>query len=97
MKVFAQGHIFNKKGIKTAWEPLSYALSQPVSTVIVGCDNVQQLEENIAIAKSFRPLNKAELSLIEKKTKSYIRQAQFFRKKYGGYDSVEKLETPLFQ
>ena len=96
MKAFAQGHIFHKKGLKTKWEPLSYALSQAVSTVIVGCDNPQQLEENVAIAKSFRDLSAQELKEIEKKTKPYVRQGQFFRKKYGGYDSIEKLDPPIF-
>src|SRR6185295_5078537 len=36
-------------------EALRYVLSLPVSTVIVGCDSVAQLEENVAIGREFRP------------------------------------------
>jgi len=33
-----------------------------VSTVIIGCKTVEQLEENITIAKNFTPLPKAEMA-----------------------------------
>jgi len=36
MKVFAQGFVFHPKGITTTWEPLIYALSQNINTIIVG-------------------------------------------------------------
>ena len=32
-------------------EAMRYVLSLPVSTVIVGCDSIAQLEENVAIAR----------------------------------------------
>ena len=35
---------------------MRYTLSLPVSTVIVGCENVKQLEENVQIAREFTPL-----------------------------------------
>jgi aryl-alcohol dehydrogenase-like predicted oxidoreductase len=92
MKVFAQGYVFKEGGLNSAWEPLSYVLSLPISTVITGCDSVGQLEENVAIAKSFKKLPIREMQEMERKTKSYVRRAQFFRKKYGGYDSRDKLE-----
>ena len=94
MKVFSQGFIFHPKGITTTWEPISYSLSQPVSTIIVGCDNVAQLEENVAIAKSFKQLDNKQLKDIENKTSKYIRRASFFRKQYGGYESRDELEPP---
>ena len=39
---------------------LRYAFGLPLSTVIVGMENMQQLEQNLAIAESFTPLSDAE-------------------------------------
>jgi len=94
MKIFAQGFIFHPKAATTAWEPLTYALSQDVSTVVLGIDNIAQLEENIAIAKNFRPMDKKIQKELEEKTKPHTRRACFFRRKYGGYDSKDKLSPP---
>ena len=94
MKVFAQGFIFDPKGITTTWEALAYALSQPVSTVIVGIDTIGQLEENVAIAKSFTSMEAARQRYIESKTKDNVRRGCFFRGEFGGYKSREKLREP---
>jgi aryl-alcohol dehydrogenase-like predicted oxidoreductase len=95
MKVFSQGYIFHPKGITTPWEALTYAMSLPISTVIVGCDSVAQLEENVAIAKTFEQLTEDEMREIELKTRGYVKRAQFFRKKFGGYASRDKLGKPF--
>ncbi|MBD3407230.1 MAG: aldo/keto reductase [Candidatus Lokiarchaeota archaeon] len=94
MKVFAQGYIFHPKGITTAWETLSYSMSLPISTIIVGCDNIAQLEENVAIARSFKPLTSSQMQHIEGKSKGYVKRSQFFRSKFGGYDSRDDLGDP---
>jgi aryl-alcohol dehydrogenase-like predicted oxidoreductase len=60
-------------------EAMYYTLSHPVSTVIIGIDNVAQLEENIALAKAFTPLSHAQLAALEKRTEPIARQALFFR------------------
>jgi hypothetical protein len=51
-----------------------------VSTVIVGCDTVAQLEENVQIARDFTPLNEERLKALTAKTEEVKRQALFFRK-----------------
>jgi hypothetical protein len=93
MKVFAQGYIFDKSqnGITTTWEPIHYVLSLPVSTIIVGIDSPAQLEENVIIAKGFSQLSGKQMREIEAKTKHYVRRAAFFRSKFGGYSSKDKL------
>jgi hypothetical protein len=68
-----------RPGTLTMKEALEFTLSQPVSTVIVGCDNVAQLEENVAIAKAFTPLPEAKLAALHAKTEEIKRQALFFR------------------
>jgi hypothetical protein len=68
-----------RPGTLTMKEALEYVLSLPVSTVIVGCNNVAQLEENVAIAKAFTPLPDSTLAEIHAKTEVIKRQALFFR------------------
>ena len=95
MKVFAQGYIFDNspKGITTVWEPIHYALSCNISTIIVGCDSVAQLEENVMVAKMFSKLSQEKMKEIEEKTKHYVKRAAFFRSKFGGYNSKKKLKN----
>ena len=92
MKVFSQGHIFNPDKLTSTWDALMYALNGGVNTVIVGCDDVSQLRENIAIAKEFEELSPKEMRRIESLTASYKKRACFFRKEFGGYGSKDKLE-----
>lgn len=87
MKIPARGRIFREGGITRIGEALTYVLSQPVSTVIIGCDTVAQLEENVAIATSFRQLSPAELARIESLTASYAADAAYFKRQgatFGG-------------
>lgn len=69
-----------RSGTLTMQEAMQYVLSLPVSTVIVGCDNVEQLEENVRIARDFTPLNEERLRVLTAKTEDIQRQALFFRK-----------------
>lgn len=70
----------NRSGTLTMKEALEYVLSLPVPTVIVGCDNVAQLEENVRIAGAFNPLNEQAMNSLASKTEEIKRQALFFRK-----------------
>jgi predicted aldo/keto reductase-like oxidoreductase len=68
-------------GTLTMTEAMRYVLSFPFSTVIVGCDNVAQLQENVAIARNFRPCSEAQLAALEAKAAPVAEQSLFFRKK----------------
>jgi aryl-alcohol dehydrogenase-like predicted oxidoreductase len=61
-------------------EALRYVLSQPVSTVIVGCDSVAQLRENVAFAREFNPLSGAQQAALTEKARPVHEQALFFRR-----------------
>jgi len=80
MKIPARGRIFRPDGITGIKGPLTYVLSLPVSTVIIGCDNVKQLEENVQIATAFKPLPKEEMAKLETATATYVSQASWFKK-----------------
>src|SRR5690554_548812 len=61
-------------------EALTYNMSLPVSTTIIGIDSIQQLEENVKIASEFSPLTNEELAAIEFKTLPIVRQGLYFRR-----------------
>ncbi len=85
MKLPARGRIFREGGITTMKQSMTWVLSQPVSTCIIGCDNVAQLEENIAIAADFQPLNSAQMKEIEELTESYVAEASFYKRGAAGF------------
>ena len=60
-------------------EAMYYTLSLPVSTVIIGCDSVAQLEENVKLARDFTPLSDAQMLALAERTKPVSKQALFFR------------------
>jgi aryl-alcohol dehydrogenase-like predicted oxidoreductase len=61
-------------------EALRYAYSLPISTAIVGCDSIAQLEENVALTRSFTPLSAAQMAALEERAAPIHRQALFFRR-----------------
>jgi predicted aldo/keto reductase-like oxidoreductase len=69
-----------KPGTITIKEALTYNMSLPVSTTIIGVDNVAQIEENVQIASEFAPLCEAEMKEIEFKTLPIVRQGLYFRR-----------------
>lgn len=91
MKIPARGRILQtyqpppgqpnrRPGTISIQEAMRYVLSFPVSTVILGVDNLQQLEEDVAIARAFRPMPEAQLRSLEARTKEVAGQSLWFRK-----------------
>ncbi len=85
MKIPARGRIFREGGITTMQQSMSYVLSLPVSTVIVGCDNIKQLEENISIAANFEPLSTGQKAELEALTADYWDEASFYKRGAAGW------------
>lgn len=69
-----------KPGTITIREALNYNMSLPVSTTIIGVDNVAQIEEDVKIASEFSPLCQDEMKEIEFKTLPIVRQGLYFRR-----------------
>lgn len=85
MKIPARRRLFREGAITGIREPLSYVLSLPVSTVIVGVDDIKQLEENVAIARDFRPMPAGEMAKLEALTAGYVNEAAWFKKDAAGW------------
>jgi hypothetical protein len=71
--------IANSPGPLSMREAMYYSLTLPLSTVIVGCDSVAQLEENIRLAREFTPLSDAAMATITDRVQTVARQALFFK------------------
>ena len=56
------GELVENAKVVTAEECLRYAMSLPVTTVASGMDSMDVLQKNLAIAKSFKPLEEAQLA-----------------------------------
>lgn len=70
----------SKPGTITIREALTYNMSLPVSTTIIGVDSIAQIEENVKIASEFTPLSQGQMEEIEYKTLPVVRQALYFRR-----------------
>ena len=79
MKVYLHGFASRIPGY-TRIEPfLRYALTQPLSTVVIVCDDLLQMEENVRYAAVFEPMTTEELRDMEKFVAPYARQLMYYR------------------
>lgn len=79
MKIPARGRLFREGGVTSMRDAMRYVLSLPVSTVIVGISTLEELEENVRIAREFEPLTEAESKRLEALTKPYASDASWFK------------------
>jgi hypothetical protein len=71
--------IATRPGVMNMREAMNFVLSHPVSTVIVGCDNIAQLEENVQIAREFTPLSQSQMVVLNNLAAPVAKQSLFFR------------------
>ncbi|MGB6691565.1 MAG: aldo/keto reductase [Terracidiphilus sp.] len=69
----------SSSGTLTMREAMYYTLSRPVSTIIIGCDNIAQLEENVQLAREFTPLNDAQSASLVARAEPCSKPSLFFR------------------
>ncbi|HTZ83158.1 MAG TPA: aldo/keto reductase [Candidatus Acidoferrales bacterium] len=60
-------------------QAMYYSLSLPVSTVIIGCDSIAQLDENVQLAREFTPLSQQQMAALTEKVEPVSKQSLFFR------------------
>lgn len=83
MKVPARGRLLERAGL-TMKDCVDYVWTLPVSTIIVGCDSIAQLEENVALARAFRPLDGDRMAALEARTRAEGLRCSWYKR-----DSVE--------
>jgi aryl-alcohol dehydrogenase-like predicted oxidoreductase len=77
MKPMGAGLILGSKTVEPI-ECLHYAMNLPTSVVITGCESMENLQQALKAAKTFRPMNEAEIAALLAKTDAAARN--------GGYE-----------
>ena len=71
--------IATRPGVMSMRDAMHFTLTHPVSTVIVGCDNIAQLEENVKIARAFTPLSHQQMTALNDAAAPVAQQSLFYR------------------
>jgi len=79
MKVYLRGLAASIPGLAGMEPFLRYALSQPVSTVVIGCDDLRQLEENVRLASDFQPMTEEEQQVLIRHVAPFARQLMYYK------------------
>ncbi len=79
MKVYLRGLAARIPGFSSMEPFLRFALSSPITTAVIGCDTVEQLEENVRIARSFRPLSDREKKALTDRVSPYARKLMYYK------------------
>ncbi len=85
MKIPALNRLFSPQ-ITSIVPLLRYSLSLPVTTAVVGCMTISQLEENVAVARDFTPMTEQEKRDLEELTKPLALEGTFFKKGSAGWN-----------
>jgi aryl-alcohol dehydrogenase-like predicted oxidoreductase len=79
MKVPARGRLLARSGLKMK-DCVDYVWSLPVSTVIIGCDSIEQLEQNVALARDFKPLDESTRAALESRTRQAALACSWYKR-----------------
>ena len=71
--------IATRPGVMSMKQAVDYAWTHPVSTIIVGCDNVAQLEENVKYAREHTPLSGQQMAGLNAAAEPVAKQSLFYR------------------
>jgi aryl-alcohol dehydrogenase-like predicted oxidoreductase len=64
-------------GAAAIGDALRYAMSLPVATTISGIDSVEVLQQNLAIAKGFKPMPATEMASLRDRSKRFAADGRF--------------------
>ena len=76
MKTLANGTILKSKTVN-AIECLHYAMNLPTSVVITGCESMENLEQALTAARTFKPMSEDEVSSLLRKTADAASRGQY--------------------
>ena len=79
MKVYFRGFAAKIPWYKTMEPFLHFALSHPVTTTVIGCDSVRQLEENVKFASRFTPMPEEKMKKLSRDIKPFARQLMYYK------------------
>jgi aryl-alcohol dehydrogenase-like predicted oxidoreductase len=79
MKVYFRGLAAQLPGVTSLGPFYRYALSQPISTAVIGCDNLQQLHENVVFAESFTTMAAGDQREVVETIGRYARRLMYYK------------------
>jgi len=79
MKVYFRGFAVKLPWFETMEPFFRFALSQPITTAVIGCDDLKQLEENVKLAGSFSPLTEKETQELVRNVSPYARKLMYYK------------------
>ncbi|HEY0794684.1 MAG TPA: aldo/keto reductase [Acidisarcina sp.] len=101
MKSLGGSGEFVSHGAVTVADALRYAMSLPVATTISGMESLGVLEQNLEIARGFKPLSHAEMRAIEDRCAKWAADGRYelFKTstKYDGKVGREQHEYPTVE
>ena len=77
MKGFGGGNGIARGAGLSAAEAYRYALSMPVATQVVGMVSLDQLKENVALARGFQPMSEAERTALVERVREVAGDGRF--------------------
>ena len=66
-----------KQGIVTPQEAIRYAMSLPIAVLVSGIDSPQVLQQNLAIARGFKPMSGEEMAALRQRVTQYATDGRY--------------------
>lgn len=79
MKVYLGGLVRYVPGRCFPGSFLRFALSQPVSTVVIGCSNPREVQENVRIAETFPRMTAEEMDILAQEISPFARELMSYK------------------
>ncbi len=79
MKTYFRGLAAKIPGFAGMAPYFRFAQSHSVSTVVIGCDNIDQLEENVHFAETFEPMTEDEIQGLIDHVSPWAKQLMYYK------------------
>lgn len=79
MKTLSRGVCVEIFGEESVGVFLQFAISQPVTAAVVGCDSIEQLEMNVRIAEEFESMSQTDQENLINRVASYARELMYYK------------------
>jgi aryl-alcohol dehydrogenase-like predicted oxidoreductase len=79
MKTYFRGLAAKLPGINDLEPFFRFALSHPVATAVIGCDSIQQLEDNVRFASSFTPMSADKMENLRGLISPYAQKLMYYK------------------
>ena len=90
MKGFGGGNGIAGQAGLTSSEAYRFALSQPIASQVVGMTTLEQLRDNVALARGFKPLSTVEQAALSDKVKPFASDGRFEQ-----FKSTQNFDGPV--